>query len=1218
VRRTKKVRLAPVYLERIWAERMKGLFDRDQEEVVLRWLSENWKRDRVVVVGSGFSKNAARPKGTAVPLWSDLSMAIARDLGVPEGTFDALHLPDLHAAQHGGSRKRLRDLMGRELNDALLRPGQAHDALWVSNPAAVITTNFLDTLLEKSRPRRAQNVVTDMDLGLPLASEHRHLLYFHGHRLQPTTWVASRQEYEALPAKRPLVHAKVRQLLAEYPALIVGYSLSDPDFHLIYGDTWRAMGKSRPKGLALLPTSPLAPSRKRATAEKLTQKYWETLGLSFVKFSSTIVPDKVDEAYARFFKLTEHVATVSQLLMSLEKPAAVAGSAAAFERNTTVGSAAFDDDELAEVFRFPDNRVRWWRDVIAHSLDETGRTNAKEASRRTNLLEHAKYSQVGETRRAASAGTSIEPAPLAREAWVAGRVAWRRSQAVETLLTLLEGGNETTRQLEQLLLAGAKRASVRGWLTRALTDPEFVPRVVESSYVVALALLADGDQTLLRDAYHVASSHSEGEVAAALSTYLRRVPPKRRLSGVKAMSRLLAAAFEAFAEGDLPGASKIYAAQYEQLLLSSSDDKKSENNILAYFAAQGVLDCTTWRTDLAVTEDLQRKRDVLAQLPTVRRWRDRTRALSNEVTKTKAKRARHEGYEHHGGSWSASPGELWYHFERAKALGAPLSIRRELLAPLLDTIPDAEEELRERLANCVKDTGDWLRAAFQGGAFAVNRGALLTEAPPLTREKREAAASAVSRQLLPTETLSRMAREARLELLGDFPDVVRFVDLPRIATLLRGSVDDSDQMTAALKALASVSHVCSWSRLSKLFIKVAADADMSKELSWTQRALPWEHWAECDQFWDRGGLELLRALTRVTQPMIASQVGERLWWLLDFAPKREIQRLAGSWLRTASKTLSDNGVLRVAAGLLTSFPSLGSTATARKVIRAARKKPGIALLGVIVRAASGRGIEPPTWANAAIEAWVDRKGWRSSKNRRTLGPGSYVAEARCLVSIVKSSPKRHRVCVDRLLQLTDSTWSVLPELASILRPEFWGSRWPALLRLLRVGGHARQSKSWLVQRVRLVAEVLSSDATNRSHFMQSDDLAFLRSAVIDGIAHGDANLANHAVYLLPFLARFGVNESERSAVAFALTSAADDIRIGVAHGAAFSAAYIIESARHEPVSTDLLAEAHKVRAKLTNDSLAVVRRQLEFGRAKAIRHFEEAAKPKLAGERRGL
>lgn len=1197
----------PAYLVRIWAERTKGLFDATEEATVLRWLSENWKRHRVVIVGSGFTKNAVRAKGVEVPLWADLSRKLASDLGVPDGAFDALQLPDMHAV-HFGSRKRLRSLMAKSLNDRALGPGRAHDALWASNPAGIITTNFLDTVLEKSRPRRGQVVVADGDLGVPLAEGHRHLVYFHGHRRHRTTWVAGRQEYEGLPSKRPLVHAKVRQLLAEYPALIVGYSLTDPDFHLIYGETWRAMGNARPKGLALLPPTRPPTNAAEKKSQQVTRAYWETLGLSFVTFGKAIAYQQLDDAYARFFKLTEHVTTFSQLLVALERAPDAAAVPRTWEYNTAAGASAFDDEALGDVFRVAENRARWWRDVIAYSLDETGRKHAQDGVRRTNGHEHARRVQEGERKRTPKSVRDNEPVPLRVDVWIAGPNKWRDSLTAAKLLTLLSGGNETTRQIEGLLASRVERASIRVWLGRALNDSEFSPRAIERSYVAAFALLTDGDREQLRSAYHIAARHGEDEVADTVRGFLGRRPatPKARKSRQGSASSALNKAFLAYVRGNRPAASRLYATQYDHLLVSEPPGSEAASSLLAYFAAQGVLDCTTWETDIATIEDLQRKRDALALVPEVRRWRDRVRALATDVTKKKSDSRRGDGYEDRSGGWSASPGELWHQYERAKGLGAPLSIRRELLVPLLGTLPSAEHELQERLSNCVKDTGEWLASAFESGAFSTNRNAFFKQSPHLTIEDRIRASEATSRQMFSSSRFSMMDREARLEILGDFPDAVLADDLGRVAALIADSLAEPNQLSAALKALANVSHICPWSHLSRIFAKVGDNAASARELAWTQRNLPWEHWTECDNFWERGGIDLLRSLTRDAHPMLRAHTGERLWSLLDLGPKTALQRLARSWISTASETLSDAAVVRVAVGLITSFPALNSSPAARKILREARRDPDVHLLGIIARAATNNGTATPAWALAAITKWATHEGWRNSKKHKTIGPGRDIAEARCLVSLIKHTPQARRKSLQRLLQLAESTWSVLPELAPILQPAVWQDEWASLVRVLRVGGHSRLPKSWLLQRIRLASEVLNGDEPVRTHFMHSSELGFLRSAIVDGLAHGDSILANQAVYLLPLLCRHSTDHAEVAAIASAMFAAANDVRISVAHGAAFAAAYICETSRREQVSDDVLTVAQSTNAKLKLDPLAVVRRQSSFGRAKAIRHRRKA------------
>jgi hypothetical protein len=1206
---------APLHLLRIWEERMKGLFEPKQQAIVLEWLSTNWRRSRVVVVGSGFTLNAKRSRGTKVPLWSDLARAIESDLDVPRGKIDPLRLPDLHAAKYG-SRTRLRRLLRDQLNNEKLRPGRAHDALWESQPAAVVTTNFLDTVLEKSRPKRSQAVVMDTDLGRPIERHMRHVIYLHGHLSDPNTWVAGRQEYEELPGKRPIIHAKVRQLLAEYPALVVGYSLTDPDFHLIYADTLRSMGDARPTGLALLPTLPgqKGEEKQAAIAEELNHGYWQTLGLSFVRFCRE-ASGSPDDSYARFFKLTEQVTTLSQLLVALQKPSNREEIPRVFEQNVAVGRAALYDKESAEVLEGPDNRARWWRDVIARSLDDTTRAQATAASQATNLARHpSREFRDGEIKRNGKR-RSTPATVLAERAWVHGSAAWRKSSAVTDLMKVLDGGDDSTRCAEQLLLAGASRVSLRTWIDSAMTDPQSVPRIVHRSQLAALALLTDGDRSLLRGVYRIAQARSEGGVCDAIEAYLGRAPAARRQKRSTEPVRRLEKAFVLRVDGDLERASKIYQSVHDELLAVDAGGQDLDKNLLLYFAAQGLLDCSTFHTDIPVIEELQRKRDALADEPGVRRWIRRTKALGAAAVKAKAQHDARKGHETTRMSWSASPGELWHQYERARTLGAPLSIRRELLLPLLGTLPSAEHELQERLAVHVKDTGEWLEAEFDAGSFSINRSAFRQEAPKLGAEQRMEASAAAARQLFPsrsdeTPSSSSLSRVSRVLVLQQFPEIVRREDLPKTVRLLRSVASQPDSKADVVQAWVRVAHVCSWKQASAAFPdllrRIATEHLLRRELLWG-KALPWEHWSDCDRdFWKRGGIRLLRSLSRATEPVVTTQVGWLLRSLVGIAPRAEINRLCEHWVGSPTRNYNDRSVLLAAASILVAIPELNLRA--RRLTQAIRQHGTLDLWWILAERGGNTAIEK--WGRSALDDWASRRGWSAKRTSRSVGPHDEITEARCLVSVVRRSVQHRKECTCRLLELVEVTWHVLPELGPILHPDYWGGNWERLLQQLSLGGHTRVAKTWLVARVQLTSEMLDVDGPIRENLMQSEELAFMRWVVIDGIAHGDSVLANNATYVLTKLARRTTSAVEVRVLASALTAAAEDIRVGVAHGAAFAAAYLVAIARYEAIDPHLVQTAKGLERQLRQDSLAVIHRQLEFGRVKGERHGRESGRPR--------
>lgn len=130
---------APAYLVERWKAEIEGLIHECDRTDVLDWLIANHDRKRVVFVGSGFSRNAEKIGSTGIPLWEDISRALAADLRVDFRRFDALALADFHRKKIGSSsiQSRLLNL----LDDSALVPGPAHRALWDSQPEAVITTN---------------------------------------------------------------------------------------------------------------------------------------------------------------------------------------------------------------------------------------------------------------------------------------------------------------------------------------------------------------------------------------------------------------------------------------------------------------------------------------------------------------------------------------------------------------------------------------------------------------------------------------------------------------------------------------------------------------------------------------------------------------------------------------------------------------------------------------------------------------------------------------------------------------------------------------------------------------------------------------------------------------------------------------------------------------------------------------------------------------------
>lgn len=256
-------------------------FDDDNAERVVSWLVAAEGRRPVVLVGAGFTLNA-RQRGTGkaptreqVPLWQQLVEKAANDINVSPAGYDAPTVFDLYAEVLGTAK--LRDKLRSSLADDELEAGEAHRALAAYGAEAIVTTNCLDTVLDQVCSNGWRRVIADADLSC--AGELRDLIYVHGHRAFSDSWVMTRSQYEDFGRTKPVIVTRVRQLLAQHPWLIVGFSMNDPNFHSITRLLGTDMRGHQPLSLALM-TKPLH------AAERL---HWRRLGFEVVAPSADAV-----------------------------------------------------------------------------------------------------------------------------------------------------------------------------------------------------------------------------------------------------------------------------------------------------------------------------------------------------------------------------------------------------------------------------------------------------------------------------------------------------------------------------------------------------------------------------------------------------------------------------------------------------------------------------------------------------------------------------------------------------------------------------------------------------------------------------------------------------------------------------------------------------------------------------------------------------------------
>jgi len=196
---------------------------------------------------------------------------MAGHLRVEANRYDIPTMADMYVASFG--RGELRDLLRGMLPDHDLEAGPAHLALGHYHPEAVITTNFLDTLLDGVHPggRRWNCVVNDADLSASTKTLQStgDLIYFHGHRSASDSWVMTRSQYEDVAQRAPVMVARVRQLIAQHPILIVGFGLSDPNFHNVYRRIGAEMRGHQPQGLSI----------QLASVSEAERRHWFDLGI---------------------------------------------------------------------------------------------------------------------------------------------------------------------------------------------------------------------------------------------------------------------------------------------------------------------------------------------------------------------------------------------------------------------------------------------------------------------------------------------------------------------------------------------------------------------------------------------------------------------------------------------------------------------------------------------------------------------------------------------------------------------------------------------------------------------------------------------------------------------------------------------------------------------------------------------------------------------------
>jgi hypothetical protein len=193
----------------------------------------------IPVIGAGLSRNAVLPKGSRVPLWQELGQAFADEMkGYPfRDPIDAISAYD-----HEFRRVKLAEKLSELLLVDLAKPGRVHEALCRLGFDIVCTTN-IDFLLERGYDaigRPCRPVVYDDQLSMGDRRESGSddpkvtLLKLHGDVNNPKALVITEEDYESFLSRHAIKATYLANLLICRTAVLVGYSLDDPDFRQIW------------------------------------------------------------------------------------------------------------------------------------------------------------------------------------------------------------------------------------------------------------------------------------------------------------------------------------------------------------------------------------------------------------------------------------------------------------------------------------------------------------------------------------------------------------------------------------------------------------------------------------------------------------------------------------------------------------------------------------------------------------------------------------------------------------------------------------------------------------------------------------------------------------------------------------------------------------------------------------------------------------------------
>lgn len=196
------------------------------------------------IIGAGMSLNAHVASGQRPPLWGELGKLLEADLidFISTGALDAIS-----AYEHELGRARLMDTLTQLLFIHEAQPGLAHKS-FCSIPFDIVCTTNFDFLLEQQYrlgPNVVYPILEEEQLSLNSPKPGISLLKLHGDLHHPKRMVVTEADYDGFLSNYPLFATYLANLLITKTAVLVGYSLDDPDFRQIWHVVSQRLGRTR-------------------------------------------------------------------------------------------------------------------------------------------------------------------------------------------------------------------------------------------------------------------------------------------------------------------------------------------------------------------------------------------------------------------------------------------------------------------------------------------------------------------------------------------------------------------------------------------------------------------------------------------------------------------------------------------------------------------------------------------------------------------------------------------------------------------------------------------------------------------------------------------------------------------------------------------------------------------------------------------------------------